>query len=60
MWTSDDALVAGLASGDRDAASAFVRRFQRRVYGLARTIAADDRRETSQGGASSGPEARRA
>ena len=44
MWTvSDDALVAGLASGDRDAASAFVRRFQRRVYGLARTIVADDR-----------------
>jgi len=32
-----------LASGDRDAASAFVRRFQRRVYGLARTIVADDR-----------------
>ena len=44
MWTvSDDTLVAGLASGDRDAASAFVRRFQRRVYGLARTIVADDR-----------------
>ena len=44
MWTvSDDALVAGLASGDRDAASAFVRRFQRRVFGLARTIVADDR-----------------
>jgi RNA polymerase sigma-70 factor (ECF subfamily) len=44
VWTvSDDALVAGLASGDRDAASAFVRRFQRRVYGLARTIVADDR-----------------
>jgi RNA polymerase sigma-70 factor (ECF subfamily) len=44
VWTvSDDALVAGLAAGDRDAASAFVRRFQRRVYGLARTIVADDR-----------------
>jgi len=44
VWTvSDDALVAGLASGDRDAASAFVRRFQRRVYGLARTSVADDR-----------------
>jgi RNA polymerase sigma-70 factor (ECF subfamily) len=44
VWTvSDDALVAGLASGDRDAASAFVRRFQRRVFGLARTIVADDR-----------------
>jgi len=44
VWTvSDDALVAGLAAGDRDAASAFVGRFQRRVYGLARTIVADDR-----------------
>ena len=44
MWTvSDDALVAGLAAGDRDAASAFVERFQRRVYGLARSIIVDDR-----------------
>lgn len=44
MWSvSDDALVAGLATGDRDAASAFVRRYQRRVFGLARTIVADDR-----------------
>ena len=44
MWTvSDDALVAGLAAGDQEAASAFVRRFQRRVFGLARTIVADDR-----------------
>ncbi|HXY95173.1 MAG TPA: sigma-70 family RNA polymerase sigma factor [Acidimicrobiia bacterium] len=44
MWSvSDDALVAGLAAGDQDAASAFVRRFQRRVYGLARTIVGDDR-----------------
>jgi RNA polymerase sigma-70 factor (ECF subfamily) len=44
MWSvSDDALVAGLAAGDQDAASAFVRRFQRRVYGLARTIVPDDR-----------------
>src|SRR5262249_49463806 len=44
MWSvSDDALVAGLAAGDQDAASAFVRRFQRRVFGLARTIVADDR-----------------
>jgi len=44
MWSvSDDALVAGLATGDPDAASAFVRRFQRRVFGLARTIVADDR-----------------
>jgi RNA polymerase sigma factor (sigma-70 family) len=44
MWSvSDDALVAGLATGDRDAASAFVHRYQRRVFGLARTIVADDR-----------------
>jgi RNA polymerase sigma-70 factor (ECF subfamily) len=40
---SDETLVAGLASGDRDAASAFVQRFQRRVFGLARTIVIDDR-----------------
>jgi RNA polymerase sigma-70 factor (ECF subfamily) len=40
---SDETLVAGLASGDRDAASAFVQRFERRVYGLARTIVYDDR-----------------
>jgi RNA polymerase sigma-70 factor (ECF subfamily) len=44
MWSvSDDALVAGMAAGDADAASAFVRRFQRRVFGLARTIVVDDR-----------------
>jgi len=44
VWSvSDDALVAGLAAGDADAASAFVRRHQRRVFGLARTIVADDR-----------------
>jgi RNA polymerase sigma-70 factor (ECF subfamily) len=44
VWTvSDETLVAGLATGDRDAASAFVQRFQRRVFGLARTIVADDR-----------------
>jgi RNA polymerase sigma-70 factor (ECF subfamily) len=36
--TSDEALLAGLAAGDRDASAVFVRRFQRRVYGLARTI----------------------
>jgi RNA polymerase sigma-70 factor (ECF subfamily) len=35
---SDEALLAGLAAGDADAAAAFVRRFQRRVYGLALTI----------------------
>ncbi len=39
MWAvSDDALLAGLATGDADAAAAFVRRFQRRVYGLSLTI----------------------
>ena len=44
MWSvSDDALVAGLATGDPDAAAAFVHRFQRRVVGLARTIVGDDR-----------------
>src|SRR3954467_2828321 len=39
---SDEALLAGLASGDPDDAAAFVRRFQRRVYGLAWTILHDD------------------
>ena len=44
MWSvSDDALVAGLVTGDQEAAAAFVRRFQRRVYGLARTIVRDYR-----------------
>ncbi len=44
MWSvSDDALVAGMAAGDAGAVSAFVRRFQRRVFGLARTIVVDDR-----------------
>jgi RNA polymerase sigma-70 factor (ECF subfamily) len=44
VWTvSDETLVAGLAAGDRDAASAFVQRFERRVFGLARTIVLDDR-----------------
>jgi len=44
MWSvSDEALVAGLAAGDDDAATAFVDRFGRRVYGLARTIVPDDR-----------------
>jgi RNA polymerase sigma factor (sigma-70 family) len=39
--SSDEALLAGLAAGDRDASAAFVRRFQRRAYGLARTIVGD-------------------
>src|SRR5262249_51521378 len=42
MWSvSDEALLAGLASGESDAAVAFIRRFQRRVYGLAMTILID-------------------
>jgi RNA polymerase sigma-70 factor (ECF subfamily) len=32
---TDEALLAGMAHGDQDAATAFVRRYQRRVYGLA-------------------------
>ncbi len=44
MWSvADDALVAGMAAGDADAASAFVERFQRRVFGLALTIVGDPR-----------------
>jgi RNA polymerase sigma-70 factor (ECF subfamily) len=44
VWSvSDDALVAGIAAGDADATAAFVRRYQRRVFGLARTIVPDDR-----------------
>ncbi len=44
MWSvSDDALLAGMAAGDPDAASAFVARFQRRVFGLAFTIVGDSR-----------------
>jgi RNA polymerase sigma factor (sigma-70 family) len=41
VGTSDEALLAGLAAGDREAATEFVRRFQRRVYGLALTIVGD-------------------
>jgi RNA polymerase sigma factor (sigma-70 family) len=41
VGSSDEALLAGLAAGDRDAAAAFLRRFQRRVYGLALTIVGD-------------------
>jgi RNA polymerase sigma factor (sigma-70 family) len=39
--SSDETLLAGLAAGDHEAAAAFVRRFQRRAYGLARTILGD-------------------
>jgi RNA polymerase sigma-70 factor (ECF subfamily) len=35
---SDEALLAGFATGDAATAAAFVRRFQGRVYGLALTI----------------------
>jgi RNA polymerase sigma-70 factor (ECF subfamily) len=38
---SDEALLAGLGSGDRGAAAAFVRRFERRVFGLALSIVRD-------------------
>jgi RNA polymerase sigma factor (sigma-70 family) len=38
---SDEALLAGLAAGQKDAAVAFVRRYQSRVYGLVITIVRD-------------------
>jgi RNA polymerase sigma-70 factor (ECF subfamily) len=38
---SDESLLAGLASGEAEQAAAFVRRFQRRVFGLALTIVRD-------------------
>jgi RNA polymerase sigma-70 factor (ECF subfamily) len=44
MWPSradrlsDDALLAALATGDDDASTVFVRRFQRRVFGLALAV----------------------
>ncbi|HEY6637882.1 MAG TPA: sigma-70 family RNA polymerase sigma factor [Solirubrobacterales bacterium] len=38
MDPSDEALLAGFATGDPGTAAAFVRRFQGRVYGLALTI----------------------
>lgn len=42
MWSpSDEALLAGLAAGDSGAATAFVRRFQARVFGLAVTMIGD-------------------
>lgn len=44
MWAvSDDALLDGLATGDPDAAAAFVERFQRRVFGLALRIVGEPR-----------------
>jgi RNA polymerase sigma-70 factor (ECF subfamily) len=45
VWAvADDALLAGLGSGDEDAALAFIRRFQQRVYGLALLIVGDTAR----------------
>ena len=42
MWeVSDEALVAGVATGDRDAVLTFVRRFQRMVFGCALAIVGD-------------------
>ena len=42
MWAApDDALLAGMAAGDQDAVIAFIRRFQRRVFGLALSIVDD-------------------
>ncbi len=38
---SDEALLAGLATGDSSSATAFVRRFQARVFGLALTMVGD-------------------
>ena len=43
MWdASDEALLAGFASGDPTAEAVFVRRFQRRVHGLALTVVGDE------------------
>jgi RNA polymerase sigma-70 factor (ECF subfamily) len=42
MWTlSDEALLAGLGSGDPEAAAAFVSRFQRRVFGMTLSVLRD-------------------
>jgi RNA polymerase sigma factor (sigma-70 family) len=42
VWKlSDESLLAGLGSGDPDAAADFVRRFQRRVFGLTLSILRD-------------------
>src|SRR6202035_1407220 len=38
---SDEALLAGMAGGDKDAAVTFVRRYQRRVFGLAHSMTGD-------------------
>jgi RNA polymerase sigma factor (sigma-70 family) len=42
MWSlSDESLLTGLASGDHRSATTFVRRYQKRVYGLAVSILGD-------------------
>jgi RNA polymerase sigma factor (sigma-70 family) len=38
---SDDTLLASFALGDADAAAAFIRRYQGRVYGLAKSMVGD-------------------
>jgi RNA polymerase sigma factor (sigma-70 family) len=40
--SADDGLLDGFASGDPAAAAAFVRRFQRRVFGVAITVTGND------------------
>jgi RNA polymerase sigma factor (sigma-70 family) len=43
MWdASDEALLAGFATGEPTATAVFVRRFQRRLYGLALTVVSDE------------------
>jgi RNA polymerase sigma factor (sigma-70 family) len=42
VWSlSDETLLAGLAAQDQESTAAFIRRFQRRVFGLAFTILGD-------------------
>jgi RNA polymerase sigma factor (sigma-70 family) len=38
---TDEALLAGMALGDQDSAVAFVRRYQRRIFGLAYSMTSD-------------------
>jgi RNA polymerase sigma-70 factor (ECF subfamily) len=49
VWdVSDEALFAGYAAGDPDAAQVFVRRFQTQVYGLALAIVPSDADDIAQ------------
>jgi RNA polymerase sigma factor (sigma-70 family) len=42
LWSiSDESLLAAMGAGDAEAAAAFLRRFQARVYGLALTVVRD-------------------